>query len=88
MVVSFLGGYISVLLAPSLSDGGASIDVRPVLEERYLSLDHHYAIDLDWEHRWIYVPNNEQPPLPTFSHDRLRPNPLESWSRPPILSEL
>ena len=85
---SFLGGSISVLFAPSLSDGGTSIEVHPGLEQRYLSLDRHYATNLDWEHGWLYVPNNEQPPLQTFSHARLRPNMLESWSRPPTLSEL
>jgi hypothetical protein len=37
----------------------ALIKVHPKLEERYLSLDRHYAIDLDWEYRWLYVPNNE-----------------------------
>ena len=67
--------------------GGASIEVRPRLEDRYLSLDRQYAIDLDWEHRWLYIPNNERPLLPTFSHDRLHPDMLESWSRPPTLSE-
>ena len=67
--------------------GGVSIKVRPRFEERYLSLNRHYAIDLDWEHRWLYIPNNERPPLPTFSHDWLRPNMPESWSRPPTLSE-
>ena len=87
MAVSFLGGSVSVLLAPSLSDGGASIEVCPRLEERYLSLDRHYAIDQDLEHRWLYVPNNEQPPLPTLSHDRLRPDTSESWSRLPTLSK-
>ena len=53
----------------------------------YISLDHHYATDLDWEHRWLYVPNNERPPLLTFSHDRLRPDTPKSWSRPPTLLE-
>ena len=67
--------------------GGTSIEVHPGLEERYLSLDRHYATDLDWEHRWLYVPNNEQQPLPTFSHDRLCPNTLELWSRTPTMSE-
>ena len=67
--------------------GGTSIEVRPGLEEHYLSLDRHYAIDLDWEHRWLYIPNNERPPLPTFSHNRLCPYTLEPWSRPPTLSE-
>ena len=67
--------------------GGASIEVHPGLEDRYLSLDHHYAIDLDWEYRWLYVPNNEWPPLLTFSHDRLCPDTPESWSWPPTLSE-
>ena len=85
MAVSFLGGSISVLLSPSLSNGGTSVKVHPGLEESYLSLDYHYAIDLDLEHRWLYVPNNEQPPLQTFSHARLRPNMLESWSRMPTL---
>ena len=66
MAVSFLGGSISVLLAPLLSNGGALIEVCPRLEEHYLSLDYHYAVDLDWEHWWLYVPNNEQPLLPTF----------------------
>ena len=79
MVVSFLGGSINVLLAPSLSSGS---------EERYLSHDCHYAIDLDWEHRWLYVPNNERPPLLTFSHDLLYPDMIESWSRPPALLKL
>ena len=51
MAVSFLGGSFSVLLAPSLSDGGALIKLRLGLEERYLSLDCHYVVDLDWEHR-------------------------------------
>ena len=87
MAVSFLGGSVSVLLAPSLSDGGASIEVHPELEERYLSLEHHYAADLDWEHRWLYVPNNERPPLLTFSHDWLHPDTSKSWSRPQTLSE-
>ena len=67
--------------------GGTSIEVCPRLEERYLSLDHHYAADLDWEHRWLYVPNNERPSLPTFSQDRLCPDMPESWSGPPTLSE-
>ena len=87
MLVSFLGGSISVLLAPSLSNGGASIEVHPRLEEHYLSLNRHYVIDLDWEHRWLYIPNNERPPLPTFSHNRLCPYTLEPWSRPPTLSK-
>ena len=47
--------------------GGSSIKVHPGSEERCLSLDCHYAADLDWEHRWLYVPNNERPPLPSFS---------------------
>ena len=68
--------------------GGTSIEVCPRLEERYLSLDRQYAIDLDWEHRWLYIPNNEWPPLLTFSHDELCPDMPESWSRPPTLSEL
>ena len=67
--------------------GGASIEARLRLEEHYLSFDRHYAIDLDWEHRWLYVPNNEQLSLLTLSHDRLRPDTLESWSRTPTLSE-
>ena len=67
--------------------GGASIEVHPGLEERYLSLDRHYVVDLDWEHRWLHVPNNERLLLLTFSHDRLRPNTLESWLRTPTLSE-
>ena len=67
--------------------GGASIEVRPGLEERYLSIDRHNAIDLDWEHRWLYIPNNERQPLLTFSHDWLCPNMPESWSRTPTLSE-
>ena len=67
--------------------GGASIEVHPGLEECYLSLDRHYAIDLEWEHGWFYAPNNEQPPLLTFSHDRLCPNTPESWSRPLTMSE-
>jgi hypothetical protein len=87
MVDSFLGGSISLLLASSLSDGGTSIEVRPELEERYLSLDCHYAVHLDWEHRWLYVPNNERQSLLTFSHDRLCPDMLESWSRTLTLSE-
>ena len=87
MAVSFLGGSISVLLPLSLSDGGASIEVHPRLEERYLILDRHYAIDLDWEHWWLYIPNNERQPLLTFSHDWLCPNMLESWSRTPTLLE-
>jgi len=87
MVVSFLCGSVSVLLAPSLSDGGALIKVHPRLEESYLSLDHRYPIDLDWEHRWLYVPKNERPSLLTFPHDRLYPDTPESWSRPPTLSE-
>ena len=87
MVVSFLGGSVSVLLAPSLSDGGALIKVRPRLEEHYLSLDRHYVVDLDWEHRWLYIPNNERMLLLTFSHDRLLPDMPESWSRTPTLSE-
>ena len=41
------------------SMGGASIKVCPRLEERSLSLDRHYATNLDWEQRWLYVPNNE-----------------------------
>ena len=87
MAISFLGGSVSVLLALSLSDGGPSLKVHPGLEEHYLSLHRHYATDLDWEHRWLYVPNNEWPQLPIFSHDRLRPNMPESWSRPPTLLE-
>jgi len=67
--------------------GDASIEVRPRLEDRYLSLDRQYAIDLDWEHRWLYIPNNERPPLPTFSHDRLRTDTPKLWSRPPTLLE-
>ena len=67
--------------------GGASIEVHPGLEERYLILDRHYATDLDWGHRWLYVPNNEQPPLPTFSHDRLRLDMPKSWLRMLALSE-
>ena len=67
--------------------GGISIQVHPRLEERYLSLDRHYATNLDWEHRWLYVPNNEQQLLPTFSHDQLRPDTLKSGSRTPTLSE-
>ena len=67
--------------------GGASIEVHPGLEERYLSLDCHYATDLDWEHRWLYVPNNERLVLPTFSHDQLCLDTSKSWSRPPTLSE-
>ena len=67
--------------------GGISIEVHLGLEERYLSLDRHYALDLDWEHRWLYIPNNERPPLLTFSHDQLYPDTSESWSRPPTLSE-
>ena len=82
-----MGGSISVLLAPSLFDGGASIEVHPGLEERYLSFDRHYAVDLDWEHRWLYIPNNERMLLLTFSHDRLLPDMPESWSRKPALSE-
>ena len=88
MADSFLGGSISVLLAPSLSDGGALIKLRLGLEERYLSLDCHYVVDLDWEHRWLYIPNNEWPLLLTFSHNRLRPDMLELWLRLPTLSEL
>jgi len=65
----------------------ASIEVRPGLEERYLSLDRHYAIDLDWEHRWLYVPNNERQPLLSFSHDQLCPNTPESWSKMLTMSE-
>ena len=87
MAVSFWGGSVSVLLAPSLSDGGGSIEVHLRLEERYRSLDRHYGVDLDWEHMWFYVPNNERQPLPTFSYDRLRPDTLESWLRMPTLSE-
>ena len=67
--------------------GGASIKVCPGLEERYLSLDRRYAADLDWEHRWLYVPNNEWSPLLTFSHDQLRPDTSELWSTMPTLSE-
>jgi len=67
--------------------GGSSIKVHPGSEERCLSLDCHYAVDLDWEHRWLYVPNNEWPPLPTFSHDRLHPSMPKSCSRMPTLSE-
>ena len=87
MSFSFLGGSVNILLAPSLSDGGASIEVHPGLEERYLSLDRHYALDLNWEHRWLYVPNTQRPLLLIFSHDRLRPDMPESWLRPPTLSE-
>jgi len=87
MMVSFLGGSVSVLLALSLFDGGASLEVCPRLEERYLSLDYHCATDLDWEHRWLYVPNNERPLLSTFSHDQLCLDTSKSWSRPPTLSE-
>jgi hypothetical protein len=67
--------------------GGASIKVHPGLDERYLRLDHHYAIDLDWEHRWLYVPNNEWQPLLTFSHERLCLDTSKSWSRTPTLLE-
>ena len=83
----FLGGSFSVLLAPSLSDRGTTIEVHPGLEEHYLSLDRHYATDLDWEHRWLYVPSDERPPLPIFSHDQLRPDTSELWSTMPTLSE-
>ena len=82
----FLGGSISILLASSLSEGGTLIEVGPRLEERYLSLDRHYATNLDWEHRWLYVPDNERPPLLTFCHDQMRPDLPESWSRMPTLS--
>ena len=84
----FSSGSISVLLSRSLFDGGASIEVCLRLEECYLSLDHHFAIDMDWEHRSLYIPNNERPPLLTFSHDRSHLDTPESWSRPPTLSEL
>jgi hypothetical protein len=67
--------------------GGALIKVHPRLEERYLSCDRHYATDLDWEHRWLYVPNNEWQPLLTFSHDPLCPDMPESWLRTPTLLE-
>ena len=63
------------------------IEVHPRLEERYLSLDRHYVVDMDWEHRWLYIPNNERQLLLTFSHDQLHPDMLESWSRTPALSE-
>ena len=67
--------------------GGASIEARLRLEEHYLSFDRHYATDLDWEHRWFYVPNNEWQSLLTSSHNRLRPDMPESWSRQATLLE-
>ena len=64
--------------------GGALIQLRPGLEDRYLSCDRYPSMDLGWQMSWLYVPN-ESPPLPSYSPNRLHGDLLESWEELPPL---
>ena len=60
------------------------IQLRPGMEDRYLSLDCHPSVDLGWQKSWLYVPN-ESPLLPSYSPNRLRGDLPKSWEQLPPL---
>ena len=78
MVVFIPGGSLNAWGVHLPWMGGALIQLRPRLEDRYLSLDCYHSMDLGWKKSWLYVPN-ESLPLPSYSPDRLCGDLLESW---------
>jgi hypothetical protein len=82
-VVGFvLGGTLKAQGVHRPRMGGALIQLCPKLEHKYLSLVHYPSMDYGWQRSLLHVPN-ENPPLPSYSCDRLRGDLPESWAELP-----